>query len=400
VAYHLVNTYDNATIPTTSITYSGAMNQAVLQFGPTPLPDGVYVLTIEGDDPNYSLEDLSGNLLGDGIDQTFAFTVNAVGPSGYVVYDLIRNEGQQIDYLASFADPGATGGHSATIDWGDGTTSAGTVVFSDGLGTITAEHTYADNGSYTVTVTVTDSLDRSNTASSIHAIANVVPVLTPANDLDALPGELLSFTVGTFVDPGFTNPLAGTAETFTATIHWGDGSPIDTVTPTVTQGSIGIDTTGTIPGSHTYLTPGDYTVTVTLHDDDSISSPTTATFQITVTNPVPEITAIGNLSGSEGESLTLNATFEDLADPGPHEAIANWGDGTTSNAQVTFTSGIGSVTDQRIYADNGTYTIDSSLPAGTQETFTAVVDWGDGSVEPATVSVTSGNPGQPTCPCA
>jgi hypothetical protein len=30
--------------------------------------------------------------------------------------------------------------------------------------------------------------------------------------------------VAGFTDPGFSNPLAGTEETFTATIDWGDGS--------------------------------------------------------------------------------------------------------------------------------------------------------------------------------
>ena len=48
--------------------------------------------------------------------------------------------------------------HTATIDWGDGTA----VVSRDGharaagSGSVAGSHVYADNGTYTVTVTVTD----------------------------------------------------------------------------------------------------------------------------------------------------------------------------------------------------------------------------------------------------
>ena len=63
-------------------------------------------------------------------------------------------------------DRGTLDTHTATIDWGDGTATEARVVTespfgppgstSGANGTIAGTHVYADNGVYTVTVTVTD----------------------------------------------------------------------------------------------------------------------------------------------------------------------------------------------------------------------------------------------------
>ena len=60
---------------------------------------------------------------------------------------------------------------------------------------------------------------------------------------------------GSFTDPGFTHAAAGTAETFTVTINWGDGTT-ERVQATVTQGSAGTATTGTFSAQHLYATGG------------------------------------------------------------------------------------------------------------------------------------------------
>ncbi len=53
---------------------------------------------------------------------------------------------------ASFTDPGSNDTHSATWEWGDGSTSAGAV----NAGTASGSHTYTAAGVYTVKLTVTD----------------------------------------------------------------------------------------------------------------------------------------------------------------------------------------------------------------------------------------------------
>jgi hypothetical protein len=45
---------------------------------------------------------------------------------------------------------------AATIDWGDGTTTSGRVTGSNGMFTVTGGHSYADEGSFPLGVTITD----------------------------------------------------------------------------------------------------------------------------------------------------------------------------------------------------------------------------------------------------
>src|SRR4029077_563725 len=63
--------------------------------------------------------------------------------------------------VATFTDanPGDhTTDFTATIDWGDTHSSAGTISYDSGTGvyTVTASHTYAEEGSFSVTVSIAD----------------------------------------------------------------------------------------------------------------------------------------------------------------------------------------------------------------------------------------------------
>ncbi|MDN5309164.1 MAG: hypothetical protein PWP14_558 [Methanolobus sp.] len=61
-----------------------------------------------------------------------------------------------VSVSGTFSDPGTEDTHTAVWNWGDGTTSVGTVSETDGAGTVTGEHTYVSPGVYWVNVTVTD----------------------------------------------------------------------------------------------------------------------------------------------------------------------------------------------------------------------------------------------------
>lgn len=61
-----------------------------------------------------------------------------------------------INTSASFTDPGLLDTHSAVWDWGDGSTSAGTVNETNGSGSVAGSHTYTTPGVYTITLTVVD----------------------------------------------------------------------------------------------------------------------------------------------------------------------------------------------------------------------------------------------------
>ena len=57
----------------------------------------------------------------------------------------------------TFTDVGTADTHTATIDWDDGTVEPGDVITeADGSGTVDGTHEYADPGTFTVNVTVTD----------------------------------------------------------------------------------------------------------------------------------------------------------------------------------------------------------------------------------------------------
>jgi hypothetical protein len=72
------------------------------------------------------------------------------GPSGPI------QVGSWAVLSAAFADQGTADSHTASIEWGDGTSSSATVTEAGGSGNASANHLYSEPGVYTVTVRVTD----------------------------------------------------------------------------------------------------------------------------------------------------------------------------------------------------------------------------------------------------
>ncbi|MBN2146019.1 MAG: hypothetical protein JW726_01480, partial [Anaerolineales bacterium] len=172
--------------------------------------------------------------------------------------------------LGSFVDV-ADDTHTATVNWGDGSaTEAATV--DQGANTISGVHTYAEDGDYTVSVTVTDNKGGADTATFTMAVSNADPQATPAADQTALTGEAITLTLATFTD-------AGVEDTHTATVDWGDGSATEAAT--VDQDA------GEVSGSHVYASEGTVTVTVTVEDDDGGS--VAVTFEVVVTRSGYEV---------------------------------------------------------------------------------------------------------------
>lgn len=195
-------------------------------------------------------------------------------------------EGQSFSrQVATFTDPDAldsvdaAASYSATIDWGDGSTSIGAITSNGGGAyTVSGTHTYADESTPTIQVSISD-LDETGGSTTISYIAAVgdaaLSDATGATEA-ATEGQAVSnVTVATFTD---ANPGASlndfTSNGGSTTINWGDGS---SSAGTVTQTGPGQFSVG---GTHTYAALGPYTITINVVDDGG--STATATTHVIV----------------------------------------------------------------------------------------------------------------------
>jgi hypothetical protein len=82
-------------------------------------------------------------------------------------------EGSSVTVSRSFSDVALLNSPTATINWGDGITTPGVLVGnSGGSGTVTGRHVYADDGEYTVTITLADNGAESDSVTFMATIAN------------------------------------------------------------------------------------------------------------------------------------------------------------------------------------------------------------------------------------
>jgi DNA/RNA endonuclease G (NUC1)/PKD repeat protein len=230
-------------------------------------------------------------------------------------------------------------------DFGDGTTGPGA----------SPQHTYADNGNYVVTLTVSDPAGAEATATTSVTVFNLAPVVNAFAGASILAHQTYAGG-GTFADPG-------TADTWTATVDYGEGDGPQALALSGTGFNL----------SHAYDHAGTFTITVTVTDDDGASASKTAT--VTVTNTAPSVDALA------GASLLLHAGYAadgSFSDPGPDSwtATVDYGDG--AGAQPLALSGK-SFSLSHLYAAAGSYTV----------TVTVTDDGGLSGTQTATVTVTN-----------
>jgi hypothetical protein len=153
--------------------------------------------------------------------------------------------------LATFTDnagPDPEGDYTIAINWGDNTSTSGTLQLQGNTFTVNGNHTYVDDGAYTATVTITDKAGATATVKPEVTVAHVVPTLT-LSGIDT-------------VNQGATYTLVLQAQevgTDTITqwnINWDDHSPIQTVTGNPTS------------VTHVFATPPQSVITATATDED------------------------------------------------------------------------------------------------------------------------------------
>src|SRR5579871_1759888 len=302
--------------------------------------EGTYTVTV-------TVTDTGDQQSGTGM---FQVTVSdpAVSASPSVGFNAMEGSAVSNQQLATFVDPAgaeALASYSASINWGDGTAATtGGISFSGSAFTITGSHTYAEEGSYTVTVTINH---ETSTTQTVTSTATVSDPAVAANGIGVNAVLSTSFTsaVATFTDPGSLEVLGD----YSATINWGDSTPATTGTLALTNGIV------TVSGSHAYTSTGSFTVTTTIHHDTA--TPTTVTSTAMVGNaPPPVVTAAGNQTATEAGSKSFTiGSFQD-AGAGPDSGSINWGDGTTATSLGTVTPGTLS-NQTHTYAEEGSYTV-------------------------------------------
>jgi hypothetical protein len=167
---------------------------------------------------------------------------------------------------------------SATITWGDGTTSAGA---SDGSTGIQGTHTYVDEGTYSGSVSYTYTLPRpcqgSTQTASFQATVQDALLTGGGTNVSGNPGQPTSGIVMHFSD---ANPGAAAGE-FSAQITWGDGAKAFGIITAAPAG--GFDVSGT----HTYNTAGSYPVSTSVTDIGGSTAIATSAAQIAAPPPPP-----------------------------------------------------------------------------------------------------------------
>ena len=153
---------------------------------------------------------------------------------------------------------------TATVDYGDGSGVQLLPLAPDK--TFLLAHTYADNGTFTVTVAVSDGATSGIDSVSV-VVGNVAPTVDAGPDATIATGATFSSS-GSFTDPG--------ADTWTATVDYGDGTGVQPLTLAANK---------TFALSHAYAATGTFTVTVTVTDDDGGADSDTATVTVAGRRP-------------------------------------------------------------------------------------------------------------------
>lgn len=227
--------------------------------------------------------------------------------------------------VATFSDPGspdAAGDYAATVEWGDGTTSAGTVSGSAGKFTVTAGHTYAEDGVYPIAITVTENgVMQQGSAASAGAFATVSEndATLTASSISVAEGQTFAGKVASLTDPGSSDP----ASFYLVEINWGDGT-------TSLGDIIGSNGSFTVNGTHQYADDGHYTIGLRASEGGAPPSPiATATGDADVSE---DDLAVAEQAIQAAENTPFKGTIATFTDATAaagdlFTATVSWGDG-------------------------------------------------------------------------
>ncbi|MCA9169329.1 MAG: hypothetical protein KDB23_16760 [Planctomycetales bacterium] len=282
-------------------------------------------------------------------------------------------EGDVVSLAGLIIDPGVLDSFTLDVDWGDG--SIDNDLFLTARSTnFDVVHRYVNDGTYTISATLTDDDLDSNTQVATVVVTNDAPMLTyTVSPLAVDEGDSVT-VAGTIAD-------AGENDTHTVEIDWGDG----TVEPVSVSGRTFNITHVYVDDNPTVTTSDDYTIIVSVADTLDAASTDIVSQLVSVLNVAPTLVSVETDASTIatakqiGETVTLTATFVDPAATTEisYLALVTWGDGTTTSAVGTYdaVNGVGSVTATHVYSIEGVFDVRVQISdddAGTSvESFTA-----------------------------
>ena len=284
------------------------------------------------------------------------------------------NENGVTRLTGTITDPGVLDNFWLDINWGDPRSPGNAEdnitygVSATGSQTFSLTHHYLDNptgspsGQYTTAMDVTDQDGETGFGSTTVTVSNLAPIvgwLTVTTSLEGALSNVPALLSGTFSEPG-------SLDSHTVIFNWGDGT-MPTTLPSLPAGTLdfsGIthtyadNRTGGPPGGGAF---GNYTISVTVKDNDNITS-LPRTVIATVGNVPPSLSNVVVTASSEGGSAMLSGI---IFDPSPLDSTTlkiAWGGGAILNETFNFVPPNNALLQTSFsvphsYPDNGAYPV-------------------------------------------
>ncbi len=337
--------------------------------------------------------------------------LSATGNFSFAATEGVLSTSQPVATFTDTDPNGATGDYVATINWGDNSTSLGTISAKGvgGVFTVSGTHTYAEEGNYAIGVSI---VETDSDAGVVSGMTPVTPASTSANSAATVADSSLTATgvavsavegaavtgvqVAHFSDAyaADTSPSA-----YTATINWGDGGATASYTivadanggfdvfaskasPYAEQGNYGIAVTVTKTDADAHNLTGVTPVTASTVTADTTATVADAGLSVTKR----DISATTGMSFSSVQVATLTDAAGSYSNPADLSVTINWGDETAPDSNVNLvevgSTGVYKVEGSHMYAAAGQYpvTVSVSDRGGSKA---------DDSAAPATATVTN-----------
>ena len=248
------------------------------------------------------------------------------------------NEGALYETNVAITDPHHSS-WTVVINFGDGSPPVtNTVSASQEID----DHTYADDGTYTVTVTVTNNLGGSSTATALVTVNNLPPNITSVNNNGPVD-EGGPATVTVLATDVPADPLAYSFDC--------DNDGTYEIGPQV----------GNSAQCATVDNPS-LVVGVRVTDDFNPPAEATGSTSVTINNVSPT----GTLESSAnpaiyGQIVTFTTTYTDPGTLDTQTVVWNWGDGTPDSSSTMSAGGSGSTETTHEYKQAGDFTVTQTI---------------------------------------